>query len=82
MRLIKNRIRTLNPRNSLDYSPTAGTGRDAITEKRARTMESTESNEIAMTFWEHLEELRRRIIISAIAIAVFTVLSLSFSKAH
>ena len=43
-------------------------------------MESTESNEIAMTFWEHLEELRRRIIISAIAIAVFTVLSLSFSK--
>lgn len=43
-------------------------------------MESTEANEIAMTFWEHLEELRRRIIISAIAIAVFTVLSLSFSK--
>ena len=39
-----------------------------------------ESKEIAMTFWEHLEELRRRIIISAIAIAVFTVLSLSFSK--
>ena len=33
-----------------------------------------------MSFWEHLEELRRRIIISAIAIAVFTVLSLSFSK--
>ena len=43
-------------------------------------MESTEVNEVAMTFWEHLEELRRRIIISAIAIAVFTVLSLSFSK--
>ena len=43
-------------------------------------MESTESNEVAMTFWEHLEELRRRIIISGIAIAVFTVLSLSFSK--
>ena len=43
-------------------------------------MESTEANEVAMTFWEHLEELRRRIIISAIAIAVFTVLSLSFSK--
>ena len=43
-------------------------------------MESTGSNEVAMTFWEHLEELRRRIIISAIAIAVFTVLSLSFSK--
>ena len=39
-----------------------------------------ESNDVAMTFWEHLEELRRRIIISAIAIAVFTVLSLSFSK--
>ena len=43
-------------------------------------MEFTEANEVAMTFWEHLEELRRRIIISAIAIAVFTVLSLSFSK--
>ena len=43
-------------------------------------MESTEVNEVAMSFWEHLEELRRRIIISAIAIAVFTVLSLSFSK--
>ena len=39
-----------------------------------------ESNDVAMTLWEHLEELRRRIIISAIAIAVFTVLSLSFSK--
>ena len=39
-----------------------------------------ESNDVAMTFWEHLEELRRRIIISAIAITVFTVLSLSFSK--
>ena len=39
-----------------------------------------ESSDVAMTFWEHLEELRRRIIISAIAIAVFTVLSLSFSK--
>ncbi|MCY3550333.1 MAG: twin-arginine translocase subunit TatC [Candidatus Poribacteria bacterium] len=39
-----------------------------------------ESNDVAMTFWEHLEELRRRIIISAIAIAVFTVLCLSFSR--
>ena len=39
-----------------------------------------ESNDVAMSFWDHLEELRRRIIISAIAIAVFTVLSLSFSK--
>lgn len=42
-----------------------------------RTMQS---NDVAMTFWEHLEELRRRIIISAIAIAVFTVLCLSFSR--
>ena len=42
-------------------------------------MESKESNEVAMTFWEHLEELRRRIIIIAIAIAVFTLLCLSFS---
>ncbi|MYK18807.1 preprotein translocase subunit TatC, partial [Candidatus Poribacteria bacterium] len=38
------------------------------------------ANDVAMTFWEHLEELRRRIIISVIAITVFTVLSLSFSK--
>ena len=37
-------------------------------------------DDVAMTFWEHLEELRRRIIVSAIAIAVFTVLSLSFSQ--
>ena len=43
-------------------------------------MESNESSDVAMTFWAHLEELRRRIIISAIAIAVFTLLSLSFSK--
>ena len=43
-------------------------------------MESKASNEVAMTFWEHLEELRRRIIIAAIAIAAFTVLCLSFSK--
>ena len=43
-------------------------------------MESKESNEVAMTFWEHLEELRRRIIIIAIAIAVFTLLCLSFSR--
>lgn len=39
-----------------------------------------ESNDVAMTFWEHLEELRRRILLIAIAIAVFTILSLSFSK--
>ena len=43
-------------------------------------MESKETNEVAMTFWEHLEELRRRIIIAAIAIGIFTVLCLSFSK--
>jgi len=43
-------------------------------------MESKESNDVAMTFWEHLEELRRRIIIAAIAIGSFTVLCLSFSK--
>ena len=43
-------------------------------------MESKESNDVAMTFWEHLEELRRRIIIIAIAIAVFTLLCLSFSR--
>ena len=43
-------------------------------------MESNESNDVAMTFWEHLEELRRRIIIAAIAIGIFTVLCLSFSK--
>ena len=43
-------------------------------------MESKESNDVAMTFWEHLEELRRRIIIAAIAIGTFTVLCLTFSK--
>ena len=43
-------------------------------------MESKESNDVAMTFWEHLEELRRRIIIAAIAVGIFTVLCLSFSK--
>ena len=42
-------------------------------------MESQESNDVAMTFWEHLEELRRRIIIIAITIAVFTLICLSFS---
>ena len=45
-----------------------------------RTMESNESNDVAMTFWEHLEELRRRIIIAAITIGIFTVLCLTFSK--
>ena len=39
-----------------------------------------ESKDVAMTFWEHLEELRRRIIISLIALGVFTVLGLSFLK--
>lgn len=39
-----------------------------------------QSNDVGMTFWEHLEELRRRIIVSVVAIAVFTILSLSFSK--
>ena len=43
-------------------------------------MEAKESNEVEMNFWEHLEELRRRIIISAITIGVFTVLCLSFNK--
>ena len=43
-------------------------------------MESKESNDVAMTFWEHLEELRRRIIIAAIAVGIFTVMCLSFSK--
>ena len=43
-------------------------------------MEAKESNDVAMTFWEHLEELRRRIIIVAITIGIFTVVCLSFSK--
>ena len=43
-------------------------------------MESKESNDVEMSVWEHLEELRRRIIIAAIAIGIFTVACLSFSK--
>ena len=39
-----------------------------------------ESNDVAMTFWDHLEELRRRIIICLIALGIFTVLGLSFTK--
>lgn len=39
-----------------------------------------ESNDVAMTFWEHLEELRRRIIIALIALGVFTILGMSFHK--
>jgi sec-independent protein translocase protein TatC len=35
------------------------------------------ADDVSMTFWEHLEELRRRIIISAIVIGVFAVVSLS-----
>ncbi len=38
------------------------------------------SNDVAMTFWEHLGELRKRIIISLIALGVFTVLGLSFTE--
>ncbi len=38
------------------------------------------SDDVGMTFWEHLEELRRRIIISLIALGVFTVVGLVFSK--
>ncbi len=39
-----------------------------------------ESKDVAMSFWEHLEELRRRIIISLVALGVFTLLGLSFLK--
>ncbi|MDE0635129.1 MAG: twin-arginine translocase subunit TatC [Candidatus Poribacteria bacterium] len=39
-----------------------------------------ESKDVEMNFWEHLEELRRRIIISLVALGVFTVLGLSFTK--
>lgn len=38
------------------------------------------SNDVAMTFLEHLGELRRRIIISLIALGVFTLLGLTFNK--
>ena len=43
-------------------------------------MEAKESNDVEMTIWEHLEELRRRIIIAAITVGIFTVVCLSFSK--
>ncbi len=36
------------------------------------------SNDVAMTFWEHLEELRRRIIKCLIALGVFSVLGFAF----
>ena len=39
-----------------------------------------ESNDVAMTFWEHLEELRRRIILIAIALGFCVIICLSFSK--
>lgn len=38
------------------------------------------SNDVAMTFLEHLGELRRRIIISLIALGIFTVLGMTFNK--
>ncbi len=37
------------------------------------------SNDVAMTFWEHLEELRRRIIICLISLGVFTVIGFTFT---
>lgn len=39
-----------------------------------------ESNDIAMTFWEHLEELRRRIIICLIAFGVCTMIGFAFTE--
>ena len=38
------------------------------------------SNDEAMTFLEHLGELRRRIIISLVALGVCTILGLTFNK--
>ena len=38
-----------------------------------------ESNDVAMTFWEHLEELRRRIIICFLSLGTFTVIGLLFT---
>ena len=38
-----------------------------------------ESNDVGMTFWEHLEELRRRIIICLISLGVFTFIGLWFT---
>ena len=40
----------------------------------------TMSPSAEMTFLEHLEEFRRRIIVSVIAIGFFMLLSLSFGK--
>lgn len=38
------------------------------------------SNDEEMTFWEHLGELRRRIIISLIALGAFTIIGMTFNK--
>ena len=38
------------------------------------------STDVAMTFLEHLGELRRRIIISLIALGVFTLIGITFNK--
>ena len=40
----------------------------------------SDTEDASMTFWEHLEELRRRLIVIAIAIGAFSILSLSFSR--
>ena len=40
----------------------------------------SDPEDASMTFWGHLEELRRRLIVIAIAIGAFTFLSLSFSR--
>ncbi len=40
----------------------------------------SDPEDTSMTFWGHLEELRRRLIVIAIAIGAFTFLSLSFSR--
>ncbi len=40
----------------------------------------SDTEDASMTFWEHLEELRRRLIVIAIAIGAFSILSLSFGR--
>ena len=40
----------------------------------------SDTKDASMTFWEHLEELRRRLIVIAITIGAFSILSLSFSR--
>ena len=39
-----------------------------------------ETSASEMTFWEHLEELRHRLIVSLISVGFFMLLSLSFSR--